>query len=361
MQFYNDYWRLYENILYANTVLSNIDKVAAHNEPERLEIKGMALFLRSYAFLQVANLYASQYSAGTGGDGPGIILRLNAEMTEPSYRATLQETYDQIESDLRTALPLLPKNAPFKNRPVKAAGYALLARFYLQTKQYEKAKESASAGLALRPELLDYNTVNAGDPFPFNNFAANPEILYFQTVMDNLMITYDDVPRVDTALMTMYDSSDLRYSLFFKSLTDNTATFRNSYTGIFRPFTGLATDEVYLIRGECYAREGKLAEAMADVNTLRRARFPIGAFVPVTASSVDEALQIVLRERQLELVLRGIRWADLKRLNTEQATAKTLIRKVGASIFTLPPNDKRYALLLPQEVISRSNVEQTPR
>ncbi|WP_109698357.1 RagB/SusD family nutrient uptake outer membrane protein [Chitinophaga deserti] len=361
MQFYPGYIRLYENVLYANIIISNADKVKVSNEQQRAEIKGMGLFLRGYAFLQAAELYAMHYKAGSVDEAQGIVLRLDEEQGTISRRSSLIETYRQITSDLEAALPLLPLSAPYKNRPIKAAGYALLARLYLQTEQYSRAVEMASACLALRPQLLDFNSLNEGDAFPLGQFATNPEILYFQTVADNLMVTYDDVPRVDTVLRAMYAPGDLRGSLYFRMLSDGTESFRNSYSGSFRPFTGICTDEVYLIRAECLAREGKVQEAMDDLNTLLSKRWRPEAFVPVTAGNTAEALQTVLNERRKELVLRGVRWADLKRLNTNPSTAVTLTRMGGGSTFILSPNDKRYALLLPQEVISRTSIAQTTR
>lgn len=359
-QLFADYFQQYNRVFYANTILSNVARVKVSSERQRNELKGMALFLRGLAFLQAAELYALQYTSGVGGNGPGIILRLNEDPNVPSVRAGLPETYRQIQEDLEAAVTLLPENAPYKNLPIKAAGHALLARFYLQTRQFSRARDAASACLALHSGLLDFSTLQEGD-FPLGNYTSNPEILYYQVASETQVVSVENYPRADTALRSSYATGDLRGVYYFREIGDGTETFRNSYAGVFKPFTGVATDEVYLIRAECLAREGKVQAAMDDLNELLRHRWTAGAFVPETATSAAEALRIVLRERKKELVMRGGRWADIKRLNTEPATAITLRRKIGGQEIQLPPGDLRFAWLLPKEVIARSQVAQTPR
>jgi len=57
-----------------------------------------------------------------------------------------------------TLLPVLPKE---KTRPSKQATLALLARIYLQMKEYALAKQYADECLAISDELMDYNKVDS--------------------------------------------------------------------------------------------------------------------------------------------------------------------------------------------------------
>ena len=100
---------------------------------------------------------------------------------------------------------------------------------------------------------------------------------------------------------------------------------------------------------------------MADLNTLLRTRWITGAYTDMTATSADDALVKVLTERRKELVFRNVRWSDLRRLNMETRFQKTLTRTAGAQTFTLPPNDPRYVLLIPGDVITYSTLTQNPR
>src|SRR5699024_1246882 len=116
----------------------------------------------------------------------------------------------------------------------------------------------------------------------------------------------------------------------------------------------------YLIRAECYARQGNATQAMNDLYTLLVTRWKTGTYVPFTASGAKEALHIILGERRKELLFRGLRWMDIKRLNREGAHI-VLKRIINGKVFTLPPNDNRYALPIPEDIISLTGMKQNPR
>jgi hypothetical protein len=95
---------------------------------------------------------------------------------------------------------------------------------------------------------------------------------------------------------------------------------------------------------------------MDDLNTLLIKRHS-PAFIPLTASSAQEALDIVLMERRKELLMRGIRWSDIKRLNKE---SRNIIptRVINNQIYTLAPNEDRYALPLPTDIVNLTGIAQ---
>lgn len=72
-------------------------------------------------------------------------------------------------------------------------------------------------------------------------------------------------------------------------------------------------------------------------------------------------LQWILTERRKELLFRDLRWMDLKRLNKEPAYETMLIRTFNGVTYTLKPNDPRYALPLPRNVINLTGMSQNPR
>jgi hypothetical protein len=118
---------------------------------------------------------------------------------------------------------------------------------------------------------------------------------------------------------------------------------------------------LYLIRAECYARAGNISSAMSDLNTLLKTRWVSGTYTDMTATTADEALGKVLIERRKELLMRGQRWTDLRRLNKDSRFAVTLQRVINGTTYTLPPNDLRYTLLIPYNVIQISGIQQNPR
>lgn len=58
--------------------------------------------------------------------------------------------------------------------------------------------------------------------------------------------------------------------------------------------------------------------------------------------------------------MRGLRWMDLKRLNKDSANI-ILTRQVNGQTYTLQPNDLRYALPLPEDIIQITGMQQNPR
>lgn len=148
-------------------------------------------------------------------------------------------------------------------------------------------------------------------------------------------------------MIALYGPADLRTSLFFKkAAVPNRFNFKGNYTGDFYHFGGLATDEVLLNLAESGARIGKEEESLEALNYLLENRYMDG-FEPLADLEGEMLLQKVLEERRKELVFRGIAWLDLKRLNRYPEFARSLKRNYNTEGGDLPPNDARYALLIP--------------
>ena len=126
------------------------------------------------------------------------------------------------------------------------------------------------------------------------------------------------------------------------------------------PFTGLATDELYLIRAEANAFADNIPEAMNDINTLLTNRYLTGTYTPPVINTREEALQLIRDERRKELAFRGQRWPDLRRFNIEGANIE-LSRILNSKVHTLAPNSKLYTLPLPPEIITLGKLQQNDR
>jgi starch-binding outer membrane protein, SusD/RagB family len=174
--------------------------------------------------------------------------------------------------------------------------------------------------------------------------------------------------KIDSMLYKSYDPNDLRKTVFFRANTGvnvGTYTFQGSYNGtggVSSVFDGLATDELYLTRAECYARSGNKDAALADLNTLMKKRWSNnGSWNAYTANTAAEALNLILIERRKELVFRGLRWSDIRRLNEEGANI-TLQRVIGGTTYTLPARDSRSVMLISlTEINNNPAVDQNPR
>ena len=356
----------YQQVFYANIVLEGLSNipVTMANQQQWDNEEGSALFLRAYAFYQVAQLFAPPYDSTTAAMDLGIPLRLHSDVTTPSVRASVAATYDLITSDLRLARTLLPVMLPGQtlNRPSQPAALAFLARIYLGLRAYDLAGRYADSALQHYNSLMDYNTLDTLSRFPFS--LLNSETLYQSRIVNYTQclaaIAYPNTI-IDSTLYSSYSSQDLRRSLFYQLNANGQPNLKGSYAHVVWPFTGLATDELYLIRAECAARAGHTAAALADLNTLLQHRYVTGTFIPITAGSSAQALDTILVERRKELAFRGIRWSDLRRLNLEGRNI-TLTRVLNGTIYRLPPNSPLYTLPIPPDVLSHNpNMNQNNR
>lgn len=349
----SDWGIAYKQVYYCNVVLDGLPSIAA-GDPEWYNVQGQALFKRAKTFFHVLNIWSMPYDESTAATDMGIPLRLNADFEQKSVRASVKDSYDRVIGDLKQAARLLPVTPVHPVRPSRPAAFAMLSRVYLSMRKYNEARLYADSALSLFGTLVDYNTVDGTPTYPFKN--PNPETI-FMSVSSNSLISTSNA-KMDSVLYSSYASNDCRKTLFFKSLGNNQYSFRGSYSNSDGQFSGLATDELYLTRAECFARDGKTTEALADLNALLAKRYK--AFSPVTAVSAADALAKILVERRKELVMRFVRWMDIRRLNKEGAGIIPK-RLIGGVYYQLSPGDLRYALPLPEDVIAISGMPQNPR
>ncbi|MEJ0106738.1 MAG: RagB/SusD family nutrient uptake outer membrane protein, partial [Bacteroidota bacterium] len=209
---------------------------------------------------------------------------------------------------------------------------------------YENAGKYADSCLAITNSLIDYNDASKVDLTSTSPaFKIFNEEVIFHSESRTIYSLLDGT--VDSVLFSTYANNDLRQKAFYMVGTDGKATFRGCYNGKDRyfPFNGLTTDEIYLIRAECFARAGNATQAMTMLNTLLVNRWATGTFSPYTASDPSDALKKIFDERRKELCFRpGLRWSDLRRLNLDNNYAITIKRNLDGQTFELAPNDLRY-------------------
>ncbi|HEY0175330.1 MAG TPA: RagB/SusD family nutrient uptake outer membrane protein, partial [Pedobacter sp.] len=358
---YND-WRYIFNAIYTcNTALTGVDGMdqTIANSTEGKNVKGQALFCRGNNFLDAAIVWCLAYDKNTASTDLGLPLRRNTDFNEKSVRSSLQQTYDQILSDLKSAADLLPVVPLSTYRPSKAAAYGMLARTYLSMRDYDRALLYADSCLQLNNYLLDLNTITITGNYPFT-ITNNREVIYFR-YMDALEILTPSLIVTPAEVYNSFSSDDLRKTAFFRKNTDGTYRFKGYYGGTNGPLCGIATNEVYLMKAECLARKGKVAESMDLLNTLLIKRWDkTKTYIPFAAADAETALNIILKERRKELMMRGLRWMDIKRLNKEEANI-SLTRTVNGKVYTLPPNDLKFALPIPEDIIAISGMVQNYR
>lgn len=354
----NDWNYAYQRILYANLAL-DVEKVE-RNGAAWDNVKGSALFFRSLNFFQLAQLFCRVYQRDQADTDPGVPLRLDYDVTAKYGRGSLAQVYQQIVADLKEACKLLPDTAVHKFRPCKAAAFTLLAKVYLQMDDYENALSYATQGLQFNDQLIDFNRLNLDQRYTFAQSYGmdNPEVLFFSTAT-NMTIIATGRFNANPSLLSLYAANDLRKKAYFYNNSDGRKLFKGSYANS-SYFAGLATDELWLIYAECLARLGNTSEALDALNHLLSKRYD-SSFVPLSGGNGEDALKLILLERQKELYMRGNRWEDLRRLNKDSQFAATLVREIDGNRYELPPGDARWVWPVPDNEIQINGLAQNER
>lgn len=297
--------------------------------------------------------FSKYYDKRSANSDLGIPLKLDDDIEEAIKRASVEETYQRIISDLQESVRNLPANQKDYSRVSKAGSFALLARTQLFMDNYEDAKKSADSALKYNSFVQDFNQIiNISASRPLNIQSKEIHVRAAMVKVSNNPTT----GRINEMLYNQYDNSDLRKFLYFKTEQDNKVTFKGHFLNTL--FTGTTTGEVLLILAETEARLGNKDKALRYLNQLALNRYKKDQFVQFAANSNAEALDLILKERRKELVTRGLRWQDLKRLNRDGHFQQTLKRSIGENTYELPANDPRYVLPIPSYVINFNHIEQ---
>jgi hypothetical protein len=351
---------MYNKIYNANIVLEGLERQSAQGAvvARANEIKSWALFCRAQALHDLAQVFAQPYKPQSADQDLGLPLKLSTNLTEFATRATVAQTYNQIVTDLLSSIPELPDNMTksHRNRPCKAAGYALLARVYLNMQNYKLALDAAEKSLKLYAVLLDYNLANTASALPFSPLTD-------EVILVSTQVTYSNRTwQVDRQLYNSFDNNDLRKTLFFTfNAAANTILFKGYYGDIYGGFSGLATPEQYLIKAECLARLNQPEAALNALNILLLNRYKKQTYVNYTTEHTAEVLKLILTERRKETIFRNLRWSDLRRLNQDDQFAVTINRTVNGLNYQLLPNSVRYTFPIPDDEIRAGGMQQNPR
>lgn len=348
------YWNIpYRRIFTANVALETLDKLD-QADPQTIQLRGEALFHRANAYYWLSQLFIAPYDFSNAAQEPGLPLRLIADPNPLSVRSTVEETYQTIIADLRESAETLSIDNE-RWRPIRSAAYALISRVWLSMNVFDSAAHYANKCLQLTNGLLDYNTVDPIPEFPIPK--NNVEVLFSDIAYSSVGDPY--YGEVNNELYNLYEENDLRRNIFFKTKPDGKFGFNGGYDGSYALFSGITVNEIYLTKAECAARTGNEEVAREAINTLLVNRYLTDEFTLITATG-QELLDIILKERRKELCFRGLRWTDIRRLNRESASIN-ITHEINGEIYTLPANDRKFIMPIPDDIIKFTGMEQNPR
>ncbi len=152
-------WRdYYQSIRNANSLLDNIDQVTALSPDKVKQFKAEARFIRCADYYYLWELF-----------GTVPLITTAAELNFEPSRATVEEFDTFITTELQAAANDLPVTQALWGKATKGAALALLSKYYMNSKQWQKAADVSK-------QVMDLNKYNlfAGDLK--NMFAVANEV-----------------------------------------------------------------------------------------------------------------------------------------------------------------------------------------
>jgi hypothetical protein len=366
----------------ANIVIEKVPGIPAldnrFTQEESNAIVGEALFLRSLAYF---------YLVRTFKEVPLVLEPpSNDAVNFLVPKASADSVLNQIEADLVIAEKDVPaaydKAAESRGRVTKGAVNALLADVYLW-----RAKYAASAAAAKK--VLDnplYELVTGDNWFTIfaskNSTESIFEIQYdYQYSELNSLRGISGNFLMNQVLWSYFDGEkDLLRGL--------NRTYREAGSRTYWKYTGLNTDnieratndpnfivyrraDIMLLRAEALAHLGdaEKVEAGVLVNAVRE-RVSLDPYDFLDASApLDLFLELIIKERAMELAMEGKRWFDLVRVATNEKQPDFLISRVVAGRTVAERSQIRARIIDPRgwylpihrdELNKNPNLEQNP-
>lgn len=336
----------YKVIDNCNNIIANVGN-AAGPDADRNYLKGQAYALRAFVYLNLARQYQFTYAKDKSAKAVPIYTEPTSPSSQPKARATVEEVYNQVISDLTQAEALLQGfKRLVKNRLDMNVVRGLFARTYLTMEKWDlaaaKAKEARAGYALMEPAqyLTGFNDVSNGEWIWGHPQRAD------QTLGGASFFAYIDVTPAsgyrsimpDPYFRKLFADGDVRKTLFEVVTTATDPMYRWIK---YKKFVDKAdrsgnivlmrAAEMVLIEAESKARLHDLSGAISALNELRLKR-SLPALADGTLSE-SELIEEVLTERRRELWGEGFRLPDLLRLQ------RSVERKENTETVKIGGND----------------------
>ncbi|TLV03501.1 RagB/SusD family nutrient uptake outer membrane protein [Dyadobacter luticola] len=364
----------YTLIARANSILSRIDGSTVGDELKK-QYTGESLTLRALAYFNLVRLYG------------GVPL-----VTEPvtdidaSYkvgRASVQEVYAQIESDLTKAEGLVPVSygETGVGRATKGVAQSLLGQVYLTQKKYAEAaaefkKVVTSGTYSLLPVYADiFKAGQQGNPEAIwqsqykgssNGLGSNLPNHFAPTGSEGITIPTGGAygfnqPTDDIA--AAYSKGDVRRNNIADGYTQDGAFVAAKYV---RGYVDRETGSGYADSGADWyviryadillyyaealneVNKGPVADAYAAINQVRKR----AGLADLAGLTYDTFKAAVYNEERLESPFEGHRWFDLLRTGRAMEVMNAKVSGPGKSTVGISTPIKEYQLLYPIPAIA---------
>lgn len=335
---YSGFWdHIYHCILQANSIISSIEQLEADGSGANFDdIKGQALTARAIMYFDLVRLYGEPYSEDKNAWGvPNVTAPLDA--SDQPLRATVEENYQQILSDLEAAAPLISKSISngYLNYYVNMAMQARVNLYMGNHAQaLSAAEEVINSGeyslysnedwvdswtrqygsesifeLAILPTEGDLGTSSLGFYLRRKAHGSSSAAGWFMASDYFLDRLGEDPDDVRWGVMSYDEVSEDHLGASYKYSGSVDLVGDGKSTGTAVNIKVIRLSEIYLIAAEA-ALESDKTKAAEYLNAIRM-RSP--NLEPATESTVS--IEMILDERSKELFTEGHRFFDMMRLD----------------------------------------------
>jgi tetratricopeptide (TPR) repeat protein len=392
------FWQTsYQGIYQTNVILDRIESVEyGNNTALKDQHIGEAKFLRAFNYFNLVRLFG------------GVPLKLH-EIKTPSEayaegRASVDEVYAQILSDVQDAVQKLPWTYPAEQagRATKGAALMLLAEVHMTRQNFSEARAAleqiVSAGIyELLPDYaevfnpanknhresifeIQYSNNYEGEEAdwifqfaPFNSGCAlmqgpcqGARVFAWNIPTRDMLDAYEPGDlRKDVSIGWYEDPSNVQYDVAIGDSIPYVKKFAWPFNALNRtnenwPVYRYA--ETLLLLAEALNEEGRTAEAEPYLNAVR-ARAGLS---PLTGLSQEEFRQAVWHEQRVELAFENKRWFQLLRtgraLDVMRAHGEQMRqiseRMARENAYQIEPYRLLYPIPLREVILN--NLEQNP-
>jgi tetratricopeptide (TPR) repeat protein len=341
-------WRQdYLMISRANQILVLIDDVD-FDAAAKANVKGQALFLRAYAYFELARYF---------GSVPLHLTPVTVRGEAALPLATEVEVYNQIIADLQAAVPLLPnKSKQVPGRVTEGAARTLLANVYMNQKKWTEAEQILTPVLTQGYQLMgNYEMAFPGNTANKNNVESVFEVQFLEGAAGlNGSFIYQFMPRPISAaelkpimgtsnpqnidgegnniptpdIIAAYEEGDLRKEASIGNVflagsfrADKNYPYIKKHAKQHSQHNNTGTNwvvyryaEVLLFMAEVLNEQGKTGEAIGYLNQIRQR----AGLENTTAAGQVAVREAIFKERRVELAFENKRWFDITRTDRIQ-------------------------------------------
>lgn len=393
-----DWDRYLADVAQANTVIENIDKVpdASLTATERRQWKAEAKIFRSLVWFDMVRLWGNIPVVTKEGKD---ITAENIEEVYPLYypkQTAPADAYAQIIKDLTEAIVDAPaNNAGDKTVLSKSVAKALLAKAYAEkpardyTKVLQYCNDVIADGFKLNPNFSDIYALNSAGTDLKNRATAESILeanfftgggnwvtwMFGKDLLDpeaNFSWAKWVTPTRDLIAAFTAENDNIRKN---ESIVYYQTSWSNYYPSSSYPFMykmrsavhsiiKMRFADILLLKAEALANldgASNLEAAETIVNQVR-ARVSLPALPASVKASKESMLNVILKERRLELAFEGQRWFDLVRYGKVEEVMNTLnSRDSGRLPLRRTFSETSYLFPIPTTAIDlNTNLVQNP-